>query len=187
MPENVSARLVRAVAQRARAAFPEHRFHSAILPTEWHAAPQRVTALISRLQPALALHFGVAKDAQGFRIETQGLNTCRHAPDAAGRLPPGEVLIADGPDAHPSSLPVRAIVDRLEALDLPVMTSEDAGGYLCNAILYHALHAVRGPTHATRAGFIHIPSEFSGPPLTFEAAVDGSLAIIGTVLHDARL
>ena len=184
MPENASAPLVRVVAQRARAAFRDHRFHAAVLPTEWHAAPQRVTALISRLQPFLSLHFGVAQDTHGFRIETQGLNTCRRAPDAAGRLPLDQVLVVGGPDTHPSSLPIDAIVDRLQALDLPVTTSQDAGGYLCNAVLYHALHTPRRPNVQARAGFIHIPTVFAGAPLTFETAVTGCLAIIDASLRE---
>lgn len=186
MPDNVSARLVQYVSRQARHVHQTHRFHAAVLPTEWHAAPQRLAALIGKLRPAVSLHFGVAKDADGFRIETRGLNSCRMTEDSAGCLPPAPVLIDSGPKSYDVALPVNGIVDRLTALKLPVTTSEDAGGYLCNSIFYHALHARTEPDTLSRAGFIHIPSSLSAPHLTFDAAVTGCLEIIRVVLDDAH-
>lgn len=182
MPENASAALVRALSARARVAFKNYRFHAAILPTEWHAAPERVSALISKLRPALALHFGVAKDAEGFRIETRGLNQCRMTADAAGRLPPAPVLIADAPEYYGTALPLDGIVGRLRELQLPVSTSDDAGGYLCNSVLYHTLHG-SAPV-AFKAGFVHIPSSLAASGLSFEDAVTGSLEMIRIALDD---
>lgn len=186
MPENISARLVRTVSQRARSEIRPHRFHASILPTEWHAAPQRVAALIARLRPKVALHFGVAKDAHGFRIETQGRNACRMTVDAVGRMPSAEHLIADAPPAYACELPFEKIVNRLTELRLPVATSDDAGGYLCNSVLYHSLHTGPQSEAPLRAGFVHIPSALVEPGLSFEQAVMGSLEIIRIALDDGR-
>ncbi len=186
MPENVSANLVQSVSRQARPVHKSHRFHAAILPTEWRAAPQRLSALISKLRPAVSLHFGVAENADGFRIETRGLNACRMTEDSAGCLPPAPILIDSGPESYNAALPVNGIVDRLTALDLPATTSNDAGSYLCNSVFYHALHAQSQPNTVGRAGFIHIPSSLSAPRLTFDAAVTGCLEIIRIVLDDAH-
>lgn len=184
-PENVSSSLVRAVSKRARFEFMAHRFHASVLPTEWNAAPQRVAALISRLGPTLVLHFGVAKDASGFRIETRGHNQCRMAVDAADRLPPAPLLVADAPPFYGAVLPLDKIVARLTELRLPVSISDDAGGYLCNSVLYQTLHAQTQPAAPFSAGFIHIPSTLAAPGLSFDDAVTGSLEIIRIALAEA--
>ena len=184
MPENVSAALVRAVSRQARHVFQPHRFHASILPTEWSAAPERVAALMKRLRPSVALHFGVAKDTQGFRIETRGQNTCRMTIDAAGKMPVAAHLIVDAPPAYETALPLGKIVNRLTELRLPVATSDDAGGYLCNSVLYHTLHAQPQPHAPMRAGFIHVPSAFEAPGLSFDDAVLGSLEIIRIALDE---
>ena len=184
-PENVSAGLVRAVSRRAQRQFSPHRFHTSILPTEWSAAPERVAALIARLSPKVALHFGVANDAQGFRIETRAQNACRMTIDAAGRMPPAAHLIADAPAQYECWLPLDKIVHRLTALNLPVSMSDDAGGYLCNSVLYHTLHTQRQPAPPLLAGFIHIPSAFGASGLSFDDAVSGSLEIIKIALDEA--
>ena len=181
--ENISGKVVDAVAARAHKTFLHHRFHAVTLPAEWTAAPAIVGQLIAELSPVLALHFGVAKDARGFRIETQGRNACRPSVDAAGRPPLESVLIAGAITAYAATLPADAIVRRLEALNFPVSLSDDAGGYLCNAVLYHALHTVSAKGHPCRAGFIHIPSVLKDPPLGFDAVVAGSIEIIRVSLE----
>lgn len=184
-PENVSAALVRDVSRHARRDLKQHRFHASILPTEWDAAPQRVAALIARLHPSIALHFGVAKDSQAFRIETRGLNSCRMIGDNTGRMPPAEQLIADAPAAYDCGLPIDKIVQRLSDLHLPVTTSDDAGGYLCNSVLFHTLHACRHSEAPLTAGFIHVPNAFDAPGLSFDDAVRGSLEIIKIAIEDS--
>ena len=182
MPVNASVRLVEALAPRARAAFPSCAIHAAILPAEWTAAPQRLEALITQVQPALMLLFGVAKDCTGFRIETQAHNACNAAEDAAGLLPASQWLTRDGPASHNATLPANEIVARLTARGLPAASSNDAGRYLCNAVLYHGLSYARDAKHPCRAGFIHIPHQIEGPPLTFDDALTGAIEILRVCL-----
>jgi pyroglutamyl-peptidase len=185
--ENISGRLAKDLAGRATREFPAYHFAHAVLPTEWQAAPNILAALVADLKPALMLLFGVAADARGFRIETEGANVCRASPDAAGLPPLAPILVHGAQAAYSATLPIDAIVRRLTAQGFPVTISNDAGGYLCNAALYHALHALSEPGHSCRAGFIHIPSDLSpdvsDPPLTFERAIEGSLEIIRVSLE----
>jgi pyroglutamyl-peptidase len=134
--------------------------------------------LFQDLRPVLALHFGVAADARGFRIETEGRNVCRNAVDAAGLPPLSPILVDGAPDTYSAGLPISRIVQRLSDLGLPVSISNDAGRYLCNAVLYHALHTLAETKRSCRVGFVHIPADLSGPPLSFEAAVMGGLEMI---------
>lgn len=181
--DNATARLVPALAHHARQSFPGHVVHHEILQTTWSAAPERAATLIAHHRPSLALHFGVAADATGFRIERQAHNMCRSSPDALGCLPTESRLSRYGPDLHPVSIDAVGIEAHLKALGFPVSLSDDAGGYLCNAVLYHSLTATKALPAACRSGFIHIPADLDGPPLRFSEALDGALEIVRACLQ----
>ncbi len=184
VPVNASADLVHRVARKARAAIPDVRVTAAILPTEWERAPRLVAKLHERHRPALALHFGVASGSKGIRLETEARNFCRDSVDAAGALPCEPRLAADGPAARLSSIAVLTIAAALTASGYPSSISEDAGGYLCNAVLYHSL-ALAEARGGCQVGFVHIPSDLSQPPLRIEDATAAALEIIKVALETA--
>jgi len=157
---------------------------SAILPTEWLAAPRRLAKLYATHRPAVALHFGVSREATAFTIETTARNACRAAPDAAGLDPPATWLDAEGPPTRPTRLPVAAIETRLRLLSLPIARSDDAGGYLCNAVLYHALSHSEAMDGAACAGFIHVPADTgdADSAMSLQEATAGGLAILEACL-----
>ena len=183
VPVNETARLVPALAAIARGAFKDHTIRHEILPTEWSLAPVRLTALLETHKPVLALHFGVAQDATGFRVECEGHNACRLSPDAMGDVPSCLKLLADGAVSQSVTVPVEQIVQRLRCLGLAAYASPDAGRYLCNAILYHSLTAATRCQHGFRAGFIHLPTDLAGPHLTFDGALSGSIEILKVCLE----
>ena len=184
---NASGVLVARLARTARRRFPGVSVHSAILPTEWRRGLARAQGALDRMQPDIAIHFGVSPKAQGFVIEQRGVNSCQTLADGAGHLPPLDVLDAVGPKARASTLPVAAIVARLGACGLPAVVSDDAGTYLCNAVLYQTLGIRRGGLPLT-AGFVHVPAVLGGDgALTFQQAVAGSLEIIAVCVETADL
>ena len=87
VPVNATMRLVPELAERAALAFPDVRFVTEMLATEWLGAPRRMAAVIAEVKPDLILHFGVSSRARGFEIEQRAHNACRSMPDAAGLLP----------------------------------------------------------------------------------------------------
>jgi pyroglutamyl-peptidase len=183
VPVNETARLVPALEVIARDTFKTHAIHCEILPAEWAAAPVRLATLLETHKPVLALHFGVAQDATGFRIECEGHNACRLSPDAKGDVPATLNLIANGAVSQSVTVPVERIVHRLQSLGHPAYSSTDAGRYLCNAVLYHSLTASACNQRGFRAGFIHIPTDLAGPHLSFDAALSGSLEILKVCLE----
>lgn len=184
VPVNASADLVRRVVRKVRAGFPNVRATAAILPTEWERAPRLVAKLHERHRPALALHFGVASGSKGIRLETAARNFCRDSVDAAGALPGDQRLSADGPLTRRSSIAITRIAAALAAKGYPSSVSEDAGGYLCNAVLYHSL-ALAEARGGCQVGFVHIPSDLSQPPLRVEDATAAALEIIKIALETA--
>lgn len=187
VPHNATGVLVPRLAAKARRHFPDWRIATAILPTEWDAAPVALARHIARARPLLALHFGVSREARGFIIETLGRNVCRPTADAAGMPPNSALLVADGPATRAAILPAIEIVTRLTRRGFPAATSDDAGGYLCNAVLYHSLgHAEAAAPRPARAGFVHVPADLGSPGavLSLDQAVDGGLEILAACLAD---
>lgn len=192
MPHNVSERFVSKLAHLAARRFSAHRVVARILPTEWERAPARLAFLYERERPKLVLHFGVSSEAHSYVLETLAHNTCRQTEDAAGCLPADTVLDHDGAATLAAKLPARDIVTRLSALKVPIETSDDAGGYLCNAVLYRSLSIAAGGQPET-VGFFHIPSsippalsktqqEATTPRFDWGTALVGGLEIIRTCL-----
>ena len=200
VPLNATMLLIPRLAAAARQVFPAVDIATEILATEWAAAPLRVDALLAEHTPDLMIHFGVSAQARGFEIEQQGRNTRDLTHDAGGRMPDAAHVRVDGPDQHPSRLPVDAIVHRLRAHDIPAFVSPNAGAYLCNATLYHSL-AATDPALCD-VGFVHIPASLAPPvvpepvahtpgaplgtspgcPLTWAQALAGGLHILATCL-----
>lgn len=192
VPVNATMRLVPALAAAGARAFAGVRIATAVLATEWAAAPRRLDGLLAEVRPDLVLHFGVSSRARGFEVESRAANLCTQMPDAAGMLPPGERLRADGAEHLKASLPVQHIVARLRARGIPAFISRDAGGYLCNATLYHSLGCAR-EAPGRRVGFIHVPATLGRPGavnrgrvgacrLSWEQAETGGLEILAACL-----
>ena len=108
-------------------------------------------------------------------------------------LPPGVAVREGGPEFMAATLPVRHIVARLRRRGIPAFVSRDAGGYLCNATLYHSLGCAR-ERPGCRVGFIHIPATLGRPgaanrgrvggrTLTWEQAHAGGLEILAACLR----
>lgn len=157
VPQNVSERFVPKLAHLAARRFSAHRVVARILPTEWERAPARLEALYARERPKLVLHFGVSAEARCYVLETAARNSCRLAEDATGALPPDRTIIKDGADTLRAKLPTGDIVRRLLTIRVPIITSDDAGGYLCNAVFYRSLSIAERQGAPISVGFFHIP------------------------------
>ena len=192
VPENVTTRLVPKLASLARRRWRGHHIEAAVLPTEWRAGPAAVAELLDALKPAVVLHFGVARTSVGFTIESRGLNRARLITDAAGLLPPSGRLSLAGPDVLAASIPTARIIERLRRRSLPVSLSHDAGGYLCNAVLYGSLERALSAAWPMRSGFIHLPPALrdaadvaprrTAVRLDWDQALEGSLEILAATL-----
>lgn len=192
-PVNATMTLVPHVARASRHAFPDVRVVTAILPTEWDRAPRHIDRLIEEHEPDVSLHFGVSSRATGYEIETRGCNRRSRNPDAAGCLPEAETICAASPFHLAARLSAREIAARLRSRGIAANLSRDAGGYLCNALLFHVLARARRSGHPRKAGFIHVPQSLATTPmrgrtrrgdcrLSWIEAVDGGIEIVAACL-----
>ena len=189
IPINASAVLVSAIAERMARSRLDIDLRTAVLPTEWKAGPAELQLVIKDFRPDIALHFGVASEAIGFRIETMAENARNRLADACGHVPRRRMISATAPERLLATFPADRIHQRLAALGLPVELSTDAGRYLCNATLFRSLSLSRRAKGARIAGFIHIPSALGDPEQAcslqnfgWPRAITGGLAIVETCL-----
>jgi len=191
--DNVSQRFVPKLAHLAARRFSAHRVVARILPTDWERAPARLQDLYTRERPKLVLHFGVSPHATSYVIERLAHNTRKPAEDAAGALPRDAVVLRGGPDTLAARIPVDDVRQRLAALGVPAVTSDDAGSYLCNALLYRSLIYAEQIAAPEGVGFFHIPQQIlpallksqvepGVPRFDWGTALIGGLEIIRTCL-----
>jgi pyroglutamyl-peptidase len=196
VPINATEMLVPQLAQAARTLFATHETVYEILPTQWEEAPARLRRLIGASDVELVLHFGVAQDVQGFQLELVGRNLQTSLQDAVGELPKSTRVVEEGPDLLATTLPAERIAARLMGLGLPCKTSDNAGTYLCNALLYHSLSAAHATPEPHLAGFVHVPANLVGHgpraqnrhpdcSLDWRMALSGGLEIIAACLDHA--
>jgi pyroglutamyl-peptidase len=166
-------------------------FRAEVLDVEYATIAGRLTAIGREFFPDIAIHFGLARECSGFRLERKAHNTHADAQrDQAGHLPTSQLICA-GPDELASTLPLDDIAIRLEAAGYPVEWSDDAGRYLCNTVFTLSLaHACDGLRPAM-AGFIHVPLLKEAEPnndraMGIDDLVDGAHVIIGACIDDWR-
>jgi pyroglutamyl-peptidase len=127
------------------------------LPTEFAASLRLLRAAEREVRPAILLGVGQAGGRQQLSLERVAINVQdARIPDNAGAQPIDEPVIAEGPAAYFSTLPIKAMLAALHAAGLPAEISQSAGTYVCNHIAYAMLH-LASKRRGVRAGFIHIP------------------------------
>ena len=127
------------------------------LPCVFGDANAAMRSLIDELQPVLVIAVGQAGGRVDLSVERVAINV-DDAPikDNADQQLVDEPIVAGGPAAYFSTLPIKAIVAALRAAGLPASVSQTAGTFVCNHVFYGLMHALarRGEV---KAGFIHIP------------------------------
>ncbi|XP_058076214.1 uncharacterized protein LOC131224825 [Magnolia sinica] len=105
------------------------------------------------------LHFGVNSGATRFAIEHQAVNEATfRCPDELGWKPQKLPIIpSDGgiSRTRETSLPVDEITKALAKMGYEVMTSDDAGRFVCNYVYYHSLRFAE--QHGIKSLFVHVP------------------------------
>ena len=112
------------------------------------------------LRPVAVICCGVAGSRAAITPERVAVNLDdARIPDNAGRQPLDQPVIARGPAAYFSTLPVKAITAALAAAGFPAEVSHTAGTFVCNHVFYGLMHALARARRRPRprGGFIHVP------------------------------
>ncbi|WP_067452129.1 pyroglutamyl-peptidase I family protein [Actinomadura macra] len=127
-----------------------------VLPVTTRGVEGAIAGALERYRPDALVLTGVAPGRTAPALERVAINVRDFPlPDNGGEEPVDEPVHAEGPDGYFSTLPIKAIVARWTAEDIPGYVSNTAGTFLCNQAFYTARHLTRDT--AVAAGFVHIP------------------------------
>jgi pyroglutamyl-peptidase len=134
-----------------------HRVVARELPVAFGASLKALRAALRDMRPALVICVGQAGGRAQLSLERVAINIDdARIPDNTGQQPVDVPVVAEGPAAYFSTLPVKAMRHALNAAGFPAEVSQTAGTYVCNHVFYGLMHALRRQ-RIVRAGFIHIP------------------------------
>lgn len=126
-----------------------------ILRVEYGMLRPSLEDLLARDWDAVLL-MGVAIGRPQLTLERVAVNFIdRDRPDNAGRIPEDPALVAGGPAAYFSTLPLERLRDAILAEGVSAAISLTAGAFLCNASFYLARYILG--ERATPCGFLHLP------------------------------
>jgi pyroglutamyl-peptidase len=158
-----------------------------MLPCVFGASIDALRTALDTHRPQLVLALGLAAGRDGFTLERVAINLddARIA-DNAGAQPIDEPVVARGPAAHFTTLPIKAMVAALQEAGHTASVSYSAGTFVCNHVFY-ALQQALKRRRGVRSGFMHLPclpeqAARGQPDLPRAAMVEGVALALATAL-----
>jgi pyroglutamyl-peptidase len=129
-----------------------------IVPTVFGRAIAALEDAIVTMQPDIVLGVGLAGGRAELSLERVAINVDdARIPDNDGQQPIDRPIVAGGPAAYFTGLPVKRAVAALREAGLPAIVSNTAGTFVCNHIFYGLMHLVASRRLPVRGGFLHVP------------------------------
>ncbi|GAB6500458.1 pyrrolidone-carboxylate peptidase [Bacillus sp. UMTAT18] len=149
----------------------EYKIISKQVPTVFDKSIQVLKEYIDELNPEIIICVGQAGGRPDITIERVAINIddARIA-DNEGNQPVDVPVVEEGPAAYWSTLPMKAIVKKLQEEGIPASVSQTAGTFVCNHLFYGLMHELEKRDKKIKGGFIHIPflpeqaSNYPGQP-----------------------
>lgn len=140
------------------------------LPCMFAQALPSLQQALAQHRPDIVLALGQAEGRCDFSVERVAINVMdARIPDNAGAQPIDVPVIAGGPAAYFSTLPIKSLVAGLKAAGFPASVSQTAGTFVCNQVFYALQHTLDGM--GVHSGFMHLPllpeqaAQWKGPTL----------------------
>jgi pyroglutamyl-peptidase len=128
------------------------------LPVVFATCGEVLTRALEEIQPDRVLCVGQAGGRYDITVERVAINVDdARIPDNDQQQPIDQPIVADGPAAYFSTLPIKAMVAALREVGVPASVSQTAGTFTCNHVMYSLLHWINTRNSKARGGFIHIP------------------------------
>jgi pyroglutamyl-peptidase len=171
-----------------------HRVIGAQLPTVFGASLDTLRDLLLRHRPRLVICAGQAGGRTALSLERVAINVNdARFRDNAGGQPIDTPVVAGGPAAYFTSLPIKAMLLALTAEGIRAEVSQTAGTFVCNHVFYGLMHelAGRAELRGARGGFVHVPwlPGQGQPSMPLDEIVEGLRLAIAYALateHDVR-
>lgn len=165
------------------------RVEGRILPCVFGRAIDAVIRAVEETSPSVVIALGQAGGRAGLSVERVAINVDdARIPDNAGAQPIDQPIVANGPAAYFSTLPIKAMVAALRERGVEASVSQTAGTFVCNHVFYGLRHHLAGRADV-RAGFVHVPwlpeqaaSRPGDPSLPLAVQVEAVCALIAVAL-----
>ena len=128
------------------------------IPTVFDKSIEVLYLTLKEEQPDMVICVGQAGGRPNITVERVAINQDdARIPDNEGAQPIDRTIFAEGPAAYFATLPIKAMVQNMKAAGIPAAVSNTAGTFVCNHIMYGALHFAATQQPSLKAGFVHIP------------------------------
>ena len=128
------------------------------LPVVFRKSIDVLYEALKKEKPYAVISIGQAGGQPDIRLERVAINIDdTDSPDNNGAKPTDVPIFPSAPTAYFASLPIKCIVESLKEKGIPASISNSAGTYVCNHVMYAALHYTAENQPEMQAGFVHIP------------------------------
>lgn len=137
---------------------PDVDLHKAILPVSFLQSKKIMEDLITKIEPDAILSIGQSGGCSEVKVERFAINlNDATKSDNDGDTPFERKIYEDGENVYFASIPTKEIVRNIREMGIPALLSNSAGLYVCNNVMYTALHCIKCYQRSAMAGFIHVP------------------------------
>jgi pyroglutamyl-peptidase len=131
---------------------------TALLPCVFGEANEALYEQVRRTAPELVVCVGQAGGRAEVSVERVAINVDdARIPDNRGQRPIDRPVVAGGPAAYFSALPIKRCALAIRDSGAPAAVSQTAGTYLCNHVFYGLMHLIATELPDLRGGFVHVP------------------------------
>jgi pyroglutamyl-peptidase len=126
------------------------------LPCVFGRAAEALCDFVDEVRPDIAIAVGQAGGRPDISVERIAINVDdARIPCNAGLQPVDQPIVAGGPAAYFTTLPIKAMVAAIREQGIKAGVSQTAGTFVCNHVFYALMHHLR--ERGVKAGFIHVP------------------------------
>lgn len=174
-----------------------HSVEAVELPCVFGESAASLSEAMRRVKPDIVVCTGLAGGRDRLSLERIAIN-CDDAriPDNKAQRPIDEEIVAGGPAAYFSTLPIKAALRNLQIAGIKGEVSQSAGTYVCNHVFYALMHSLASKP-GVRGGFVHVPylpehvqAGSSTPSMPLETMAEGIAVVVRTAVQtqsDAKL
>ncbi len=164
-----------------------------VVPTVFGKSIDTVYAAMKKENPDVTFCIGQAGGRVGLTPERVAINLDdARIEDNEGNQPFDKVIREDGENAYFTSLPVKAMVNKIKEAGVPASVSYTAGTFVCNHLMYGVLYNISREFPNMKGGFMHVPflheqvlNRANTPSLSKDDIVKGIEAAITAIVENA--
>ena len=164
-----------------------------VVPTVFRKSIETVREAMKKENPDVTFCIGQAGGRIGLTPERVAINLDdARIEDNEGNQPVDKPIFEDGKTAYFTSLPVKAMVQKIKDAGVPASVSYTAGTFVCNHLMYGVLYYIEKEFPGMKGGFMHVPylheqavNRANTPSLSKEDIVKGIEAAIAAIVENA--